>query len=283
MEEGSQKVRESTQRVKDAITSLSKVRRDHIQTQASDRRRTALNMRRICGDGLLTQQGLAKSLMTFVGMEILGADEKTKEFSVQPCAKLGSDVDFSKPFSVALIADGPLSNLRLLPEAIGPRLQQRIDESIAALTNDGSSKISYCRFAPTPTDTVSEGKWVPSDFAKYSASPGHVTKFGTIWLYFSMIFWLRWLDNVKPLPGVGASHIGVAGEKVLVAWPMKDTVAAGSGLVDVMSMTENLSSKKAKDFMKNSVWATVKASPLFLSLRETTSSQICLLRLPPTP
>ena len=250
-----------------AYKSLNAVYHDLVHERASERRRTALSMRRILGDGLLTQQGLPKSLMPWLGLEVFGVDEKAKSISMIKCAKLSETLDseWGTPFAATVASFGENGHLQILMDMFMRRLTSAHTKAVAT-TPESGTRISFICLAVKKGDPYIACDWVPGEFASCAKAPLAPTEFGNAWLYYSMEFGLRWFPDVSPYPGIGSIVIGFKGQTCVLLWPMADTIEAKASLPEVFEMLNRFSSGKAKEYMKNGVWAQLE--DYVVSIRE---------------
>ena len=65
-----------------SVTSLLTARNTLVNKSAGDRRRIALRMRQVLGDGRMTAQGFPKPLMCWLGVQVLDTEAQPKDSDI---------------------------------------------------------------------------------------------------------------------------------------------------------------------------------------------------------
>lgn len=255
--------------------NFGSLKNSHVQSvseASGNRRRLALIVRRLLGEGILTALGYPKSCMIWLGETIFGITPETKVL----------DVSSVKVFKPSGSFDLAAPNLCYAPHGSGHELcsVEKLADCLRARINKGGNKlkvaikppqpkddpndeeednpISCMRLCPKAGDGVEDCSWVPEAFKTHGGKPLALTTFGAPLLFGARLFGFRHGPVYHPMPGIGHLLHVIEGSTLVVAWPMANTLAKKASIPECFAMLESFTSTSAAEFMGGAVFGAME-------------------------
>lgn len=181
-------------------------------------------MRKTFGGGQLTQNGLPKSMMHFVGQYVCCVSGDSGD--IKPWSSSGSeefagdlqDVTFLPESIVGKAAEeSDLAAVRLLKTAFGIRVE-KATAKLKALEQDGQSTIGI-RMASKAGDTYLDAKWLDTTFLDDADKPIKtlaLESFGCVWLFYMTQYAVWHGSTDMPWAGVGCFALALTGTSLIL-------------------------------------------------------------------
>ena len=234
---------------------MQETKMSNVHESSGKRRAIALTVRKYIGNGLLTDQGLPKSAMLYIGTEVFMMSETSKvpDFVTMKVRKVEKNDHWDQflylskaAVTEALQEDAEpnehhaLLNLRHLEDSIpADRINQNIMKIQKVLGDATVAQDKYAgltRMKMGPNERFSTLEWCPAALNRDGFRPHSFTSFGAPTLLYATKWGLRFgFEKQPPWVGLGFLMTQVRGSLTVLWWPMQSTIDSGGSTGQIIA------------------------------------------------
>ena len=248
------------------------MRQTEVSHSAGQRRKQALQNRKILGDGSLTEQFLPKSLMSFLGEKIFGLNLQSGDMNIQQCK--GAEANKTDHSPLLPIFFDTCTRFDTLLAAFEKRLAKATEVlSADTRTKDMWTNLTLLRSKGASSQAFEGLEWVPPTFGPplfKDLKPVHPETFGQPWGLFAVKWGFIQGFKQLPFPGLGAFLSPAVGKFLVLMFPMAALHEAKADVHEQLAYFDALPTAQCTSFMQeHCIWKVTEVE-----------SYICLLCLP---